>query len=100
MIRTGELTRGMLVVDRREDQTAYAPGANRAEVQKQLDLLGLPHKPWESVAVPAQVEVEQEPQSFLNSGSQTGVWCVTNTPGPRVLLQLLFRRVWGVELGA
>ncbi|KXN90166.1 hypothetical protein AN958_04656, partial [Leucoagaricus sp. SymC.cos] len=94
--RTGELTRGMLVVDRRDDQTAYAPGANRAEVQKQLDLIGIPHKPWESVAVPAQVEVEQEPHGFWKS--QTGVWCVTSTPGPRVLLQVLLNRVWGVQL--
>jgi hypothetical protein len=86
----------MLVVDRRNDQTAYAPGSNRAEVQKQLDLLGVPHKPWESVAVPAQVEVEREPQEFTNA--QDGVWCVNSTPGPKVLLQLLLHRVWGVEL--
>lgn len=96
--RTGELTRGMLVVDRRDDQTAYAPGANRAEVQKQLDSLGVPHKPWESIAVPAQVEVEHEPHDFMNT--QRGVWCVTSTPGPRALLQLLLHRVWGVELEA
>ncbi|KAF9445905.1 nucleoside hydrolase [Macrolepiota fuliginosa MF-IS2] len=94
--RFGELTRGMLVVDRRDDQTAYAPGANRAEVQKQLDSLGVPHGPWESIAVPAQVEVEREPESF--SSSQSGVWCVTNTPGPKALLQLLLYRVWGVKL--
>ncbi|KAJ3565909.1 hypothetical protein NP233_g7341 [Leucocoprinus birnbaumii] len=69
--RTGELTRGMLVIDRRDDQTAYAPGANRAEVQKQLDLLGIPHKPWESTALPAQVEVEREPHDNMNN--QKGV---------------------------
>jgi hypothetical protein len=85
----------MLVVDRRDDQTAYAPGANRAEVQKQLDLLGIPHRPWESTAVPAQVEVEQEPQRFSNA--QNGVWCLTTTPGPEALLRLLLQRVWGVD---
>lgn len=87
----------MLVIDRRDGQTAYAPGVNRAEIQKQLDLLGLPHKPWESVAVPAQVEVEHEPKSSQSSNSQAGILCVTNTPGPKVLLQLLLHRVWGAE---
>jgi len=93
--RKGELTRGMLVVDRRDDQTAYAPGANRAEVQKQFDLLGIPHKPWESVAVPAQVEVQREPHDL--SMPQTGIWCAVKTPGQEALLKLLLQRVWGVE---
>lgn len=96
--RTGELTRGMLVVDRRDDETAYAPGANRAEVQRQLDQANFPHKQWESVAVPAQVEVEHGPQDVQPSGPQEGVLCVTETPGPKALLRLLFRRVWGVEV--
>lgn len=88
----------MLVVDRRGGQTAYAPGANRAQVQKQFDLLGIPHKPWESVAVPAQVKVEREPHDLSSSTRQTGVWCAIGTPGAEALLQLLVRRVWGVEL--
>ncbi|KAF5325618.1 hypothetical protein D9611_000107 [Ephemerocybe angulata] len=94
--RTGEITRGMLVVDRREDASAYAPGANRAEVQRLLE--GTLHTKdglWESTTVPAEVEVEMKPEI---KDSPHGVWCVTDTPGPEVLLRLLFRRVWGVEL--
>ena len=58
----GELTRGMLVVDRRDDIGAYAPGANRAEVQAELDRHHFQHTgAYESTAVPAQVEVESPP---------------------------------------
>jgi inosine-uridine nucleoside N-ribohydrolase len=65
--RTGEITRGMLVVDRREDES-YLPGANRAEVQKGL-------------------EITPNPIS--------GVFCITHTPGPATLSRLLLNRVWG-----
>ncbi|ESK91042.1 inosine-uridine preferring nucleoside hydrolase [Moniliophthora roreri MCA 2997] len=91
--RTGELTRGMLVIDRREDETAYAPGANRAEVQARLDdqaCLGL----RESTAIPARVEVAFEEQIVFKAA--TGVRCITETPGPNVLLDLLLKRVWNV----
>ncbi|KAI1794101.1 nucleoside hydrolase [Ganoderma leucocontextum] len=61
--RTGELTRGMLVVDRRDDVGAYAPGANRAAVQAELERHHFPHAGayYESTAVPAQVEIETAP---------------------------------------
>ncbi|KAG2015890.1 uridine nucleosidase [Coprinopsis cinerea AmutBmut pab1-1] len=59
--RYGELTRGMLVVDRRVDASAYAPGANRAQVQKELGDLHCSEGLWESTAVPAQVDVEEAP---------------------------------------
>jgi len=85
----------MLVVDHRNDQTAYAPGYNRAELQKQLEQLGLAHKPWESTAVPAQVDVEREPQSICASND---IWCVTKTPGPQTLLRSLLHKVWGVDI--
>ena len=84
----------MLIVDRRVDQSAYAPGANRAEVQAQLEKLHLPHGQFESTAVPAQVETELPVQ---NPGSR-GVACVIETPGERVLLNLLLERVWGVKV--
>lgn len=90
--RNGELTRGMLVVDRRDDQTAHAPGANRAEVMKQFDSLVLAHKPWEFIGVSTQVG--HDGHASMTTGK--GVCCVTNTPGPEVLLQLLLHRVWGV----
>ncbi|KAI0703380.1 nucleoside hydrolase [Cerioporus squamosus] len=117
--RTGELTRGMLVVDRRDDAGAYAPGENRAEVQAELERHHFKHAgAYESTAVPAQVEVEAPPPTKpgkpqeqgpaatqdLNAKSKThntdsgGVPCITETPGPAALLQLLLERVWGVRI--
>jgi hypothetical protein len=84
----------MFVTDRREDNTAYAPGANRAEVQAQLDLRQLGHGLLESTAVPARVEVED---SGLEQKRRRGVACLVETPGPSALLQLLTRRVWGIQ---
>ena len=50
----------MLVVDRRDDPGAYAPGANRAQVQAELEKHAdfQPHGVLESNAIPARVEVE------------------------------------------
>lgn len=90
--RTGEITRGMLVVDRRDDQSAYSPGANRAEVQKELEKLHYNSAIWESTALPAPVEIEKAP---MISDGLRGVLCVTQTPGPKTLLRLLLKRVWG-----
>ncbi|KAM6502416.1 nucleoside hydrolase [Amanita muscaria] len=95
--RTGELTRGMLVVDRRRDTTAYAPGVNRSRVQAELDKQGIPHGLWESPAVPAPVEVESV-NDTVTVGS--GVRYIIKTPGSGVLLQLLFERIWGVSCDA
>lgn len=92
--RTGELTRGMLVVDRRRDTSAYAPGANRAKVQAELERHGIDHEPWESTAVPAQVEIEEPSRSDTTIPS---ILCVTDTPGPETLLKLLLNRVWGCQ---
>ncbi|KAI0743470.1 nucleoside hydrolase [Daedaleopsis nitida] len=111
--RVGELTRGMLVVDRREDDGAYAPGENRAQVQAELERHHFrPAGSFESTALPAQVEVETAPTdghpanaNANASGSATGspsasqaegVFCVTETPGPAALVRLLLERVWGV----
>ncbi|KAG5730996.1 hypothetical protein E4T56_gene12947, partial [Termitomyces sp. T112] len=94
--RTGELTRGMLVVDRREDESAYSPGANRAKIQAELEKNNVPHGIWESSALPAQVETEEA----MKARPPPGVICVTETPGADVLLSFLFRRVWGVEWSA
>ncbi|TFK25530.1 nucleoside hydrolase [Coprinopsis marcescibilis] len=94
--RYGELTRGMLVVDRRMDSSAYAPGANRAEVQKLSESLHANVDLWESTALPAQVKIEAP----ISKEDRHGVWCVTHTPGPKSLLRLLLQRVWnaGIEL--
>lgn len=95
----------MLVVDRRDVNTAYAPGANRAEVQAQLDLRQLGHGLLESTAVPARVEIEDltlsasedEIELQAESGRQKGVACLVETPGQSTLLRLLMHRVWGIQ---
>ncbi|KAI0358399.1 nucleoside hydrolase [Trametes cingulata] len=96
----GELTRGMLVVDRRDDQGAYAPGANRAEVQAELERHQFRHAgEYESTAVPAPVEVESRSaiKKQAPAVQKGGVPCVTQTPGPAALVNLLLERVWGVR---
>ncbi|THV06747.1 nucleoside hydrolase [Dendrothele bispora CBS 962.96] len=92
--RTGELTRGMLVVDRRQDESAYALGANRAEVQAKLEKTAKErgHHPHEDFPVQVQVESATE----VNKSDAVGVLCVTDTPGPEALLNMLLERVWGV----
>ncbi|KZT72099.1 nucleoside hydrolase [Daedalea quercina L-15889] len=95
--RVGEITRGMCVVDRRDDPIAYAPGANRAEVQAELEKHHLHHTgPFESTALPAQVEVERAGDALPPHRTAGGVACVYETPGPEVLLKLMLARVWGV----
>jgi len=103
--RTGEINRGMFVVDRRDENTAYAPGANRSEVQAQLELRQLGHGLLESAALPARVDIEEPTLSVGRdevglqavSGQRKGVACLVETPGPSVLLQLLMSRVWGIQ---
>ena len=86
----------MLVVDRRDDVSAYAPGANRAEVQKRLNsTLHVEDDLWESTSVPAQVEVEKKP---VDKKPAHGIWVITHTPGPEALLRLVLKRVWGADL--
>lgn len=95
----------MLVVDRRDDPGAYAPGANRAQVQAELEKHAdfQLHGVLESNAIPAQVEVEDGAHAhpiIIQSGAggeddvEDGVIVVTGTPGPTVLLELLTKRVW------
>jgi len=86
--RTGEITRGMLVVDRREDETAYSPGQNRARVQTELQ------ERYDATAFP----IENETGNPLSQPILPGVPCVTATPGPSILLDTLLKRVWGIEL--
>lgn len=84
----------MLVVDRREDEAAYAPGANRAHVQAELERLVSDHQhEWESTALPAQVEIEK----LADNTQSPGVQCIVETPGPDALLKLLVKRVWGIN---
>ncbi|KAI0344690.1 nucleoside hydrolase [Trametopsis cervina] len=97
--RVGEITRGMLVVDRRDDEGAYDPGANRAAVQAVLEKNTF-HSAGilESTAVPAQVEVETAPSVSSEADRHgLGVPVVVKTPGPAALLKILSERVWGVS---
>lgn len=95
----------MFVVDRRDENTAYAPGANRSEVQALLDLQHIGHGLLESSALPARVDIEDPTLSTgpdqvgleAASGPRKGVGCLVETPGPSTLLQLLVRRVWGIQ---
>ena len=91
--RTGEFTRGMLVVDRRDDVGAYAPGENRSYVQQELDRFHVSHGPFESPAVPIPVV-----DDIGKKGEQDiGVFTVVETPGPRACLELVLQRIWGVS---
>lgn len=101
--RIGELTRGMCVVDRRDDQGAYAPGVNRARVQAELKSRMAAGSSGvfgslESVAVPARVEVEDEP-SHQCGDEHEGVPVIEGTPGVEALLQIMMKRIWHVTVG-
>ena len=73
----------MLVVDRRDDLSAYAPGANRAEVQMDLERYHVDQFALESTFVP---DLED-----TRNNDEQGVACVTDTPGPDVLLKILLK---------
>ena len=84
----------MLVVDRRIDESAYTPGANRAEVQSELDKAALFHGEETTAVLPAPVAVKDAPSE---STVGSGIFCITSTPGPNMLLRLLLQRVWGIN---
>jgi hypothetical protein len=95
--RTGEYTRGMCVVDRRDEAMAYASGANRAKLQEELIKADAMYRHVESAASPAPVMVDSAESTGL-PGGYNGVNVVCATPGPDALLKLLFARVWGVQI--
>ncbi len=80
----------MLVVDRREDISAYPLGANRSEAQRE------PHDghidKLEKSNVPVIDVITGVTRDF------PGVVCVHETPGSDVLLELLLKRVWGCTM--
>jgi hypothetical protein len=92
--RVGEFTRGMLVVDRREDAGAYAPGVNRAQAQSELERSVTTNHKSESSVIPAEVEVET---ASAHQEHGRSVSCVTETPGFEKAANLLFQRVWGIR---
>ena len=84
----------MLVVDRRDDVAACAPGDNQSHMQQELDRLRDSDGPFESLAVPAPVLVDDTGKKGWQG---IGVFTVVETPGPRVCLELLLQRIWGVS---
>ncbi|CAA7259216.1 unnamed protein product [Cyclocybe aegerita] len=82
--RTGEITRGMLVTDRREDESAYPLGTNRSEAQRD------PSEDHHHIGYPVSNKANGAVCDELS-----GVLCINRTPGPAVLLKLLLHRVWG-----
>ena len=83
--RTGELTRGMLVVDRRIDEGNYELGENRAQVQALKD--GRHGSP------PVQIKSKEQLQKSMDA---QGVIVVIDSPEPQELLRFMFERIWGV----
>ncbi|KAH9171185.1 nucleoside hydrolase [Lactarius sanguifluus] len=80
MERTGELTRGMCVVDRRDDKlNTRTPAANYAHVQEALQ-----HR--------------DEPSLRRKKDEGGGVPVVESTPGPETLLKFILKRVWNIEV--
>ncbi|KAF8893859.1 nucleoside hydrolase [Infundibulicybe gibba] len=92
--RTGEITRGMLVVDRREDESAYVPGANRAD-QALLEKENSTN-PGGHLGLTAVPVLDVEPLGSNSRGK--GVRCVVKTTGAHTMLSLLLERVWGKKL--
>ncbi|KAH9971125.1 nucleoside hydrolase [Lactifluus volemus] len=89
MERNGELTRGMCVVDRRGAQGEYARA--QTAMQHQVATLSV-----EAGAIFACVEIE-EASSHPSEDEQEGVPVVEGTPGIGALLQIMLKRVWGIQ---
>lgn len=89
--RVGELTRGMLVVDHRQDGI-FSPGDNRARVQEEGNVEKY------RTAVVQTLEVDpREHQDELLMGVQD-VAVVIDTPGPDVLVRAMLNRIWGLHI--
>jgi hypothetical protein len=76
----------MLVVDRREDVSAYPLGAKRSEAQRE------PHEGH------GAIKFDKTDGIDIVAGvvqGTPGVVCIYETPGPAELLGLLLKRVWG-----
>ena len=86
--RTGELTLGMCVVDRRGGAPASERGKSRAELQEQADR--------KLAAEPANVQVDRPEQAEIQQSQ--GVNVIVKTPGLDELAKILFEKVWGAKL--
>ncbi|KAJ3511224.1 hypothetical protein NLJ89_g4228 [Agrocybe chaxingu] len=86
--RTGEITRGMLITDRREDEMAYPLGTNRSEAQRD------PNENHHHIGYPVSNKA-----NGVVCDELSGVLCIDGTPGPAKLLKFLLHRVWGRVFG-
>ncbi|KAF8575098.1 nucleoside hydrolase [Ramaria rubella] len=84
--RTGELTRGMLVVDRRVSGN-YKPGDDRAQVQ------ALKPETRDAPVIQAVGEGQFQEASFTDA---EGITVIVDSPGSQVLVRLMLERIWGV----
>jgi len=80
----------MLVTDRREDESAYPLGTTRSEAQRG------PHDDGHHVQSMGS-SISKKDNLWDLDAEGPGVFCITQTPGPSVLLQLLLQRVWGAS---
>ena len=97
-LRMGELTRGMCVVDRRNDGK-HAPPVDFAQVQEALQNrvdAGSADVDDFGIAVPAAPI--DEASRGLKKDEPDGVTVVEGTPGPETLVQLMLKRVWNVDV--
>ena len=78
--RAGEHTAGMLIIDRRV----------RAQSEKRLYVLD----PMDPNGLTAQTDMD----NLETFDANEGIPCVVETPGPEVLLRLLTKRVWGIDV--
>lgn len=93
--RLGELTRGMLVIDRRGKVDAHGEGINRAEVQAKLEQsANISSLDTADHNLPAPMPESGPSNSHVE---ETGVAVITRTPGPKALVELMFSRIWGVD---
>ena len=91
----GELTRGMCVVDRRNDGK-HAPPVDFAQVQEALQNrvdAGSADVDDFGIAVSAAPIARG-----LKKDEPDGVTVVEGTPGPETLVQLMLKRVWNVDV--
>ncbi len=89
----------MCVVDRR-DQSAHAPSANYAHVQKilqnRVEATGSGDvDDVDDVVTP--VDVDEESSQLRRKDELGGVPVVEGTPGPEALIQFMLKRVWNIE---
>lgn len=83
--RHGEITRGMLVIDERQDKSNYEPNDNREQV----------HTLQESNLNPKRYSPETVHQML--SKTIQGVNIVTRTPGNDVLVEMIMQRIFCIK---